>query len=552
MAKDDQLGDQLEDLFSDIVPPEPTVTPEQPAEPVAAETPQATESLFQSAALLRRESDMELRNSYADLPSSSPADSDQSSSPDKTLWQQAVEYWLTIPVGDPDVIRKGRLFNGLLILSLIFTLAVAGVVGVTLLSGTSLPAAIGLSIPGGGLTVSLISLALLRRGQVNVSIWFYTLGIFAVSLAAAFVNPLSSAIPLYFLWPIAVAGLLLEPIYALRMALVTTGATIALFALQQSDVYRPLIVLPQNQEALLNLANWTVTFITIGVTIYIVLRSLNRTLQHERTLRAELAAQQDVLSQQVAERTHLLQEANYQLQKRAIQLEAGVEISRATASILDPQELMQSTVDLIRTRFNYYHVTFFLLDETREWAIAQASTGKVGQQMVDPRTRHRLAVGGQSMVGWVCAHSRPRVALDVGADAVHFDHPLLPHTRSEIVLPLRVGDRLLGALDAQSAEEAAFDDDDLRTLQGMADMVAVALDNARLFAATRRSVRQQQLVTRITERLQQATSLADILSLTAADLGETFDLAQATVCLGTAAEFQNPPRFYGTPVQDTE
>jgi GAF domain-containing protein len=103
-------------------------------------------------------------------------------------------------------------------------------------------------------------------------------------------------------------------------------------------------------------------------------------------------------------------------------------------------------------------------------------------------------------------------------------------------------------LDAQSTEEAAFDDDDLRTLQGMADMVAVALDNARLFAETRRSVRQQQLVTRITERLQQASSMADILSLTAADLGETFDLAQATVCLGTAAEFQNPSRL----VQDTE
>lgn len=550
MTKDDQLGDQLEDLFSDVVPPEPTVTPEQPAEPVAAETPQATESLFQSAALLRRDADVELRNSYADLPSPppTPADSDQPSSPDKTMWQQALEHWLTIPVGDPDVVRKGRLFNSLLILSLIFGLAVASAVGVTLLSGTSLPVVTVLSIPAGGLIVTLISLALLRREQVYASIWLYTLGIFAVSLEAAFVSPLSSGIPLYFLWSVTVAGLLLEPVYALRIALVAAGATIALFALQQGDVYRPSIVLPQNQESLLNLANWTVIFVTIGVTMYIVLRSLNRTLQHERTLHAELAAQQDVLSQQVAERTHLLQEANYQLQKRAIHLEASAEISRATASILDPQELMQSTVDLIRTRFNYYHVTLFLLDETSEWAVAQASTGKVGQQMVDPRTRHRLAVGGQSMVGWVCAHNRSRVALDVGADAVHFDHPLLPHTRSEIVLPLRVGERLLGALDAQSTEEAAFDDDDLRTLQGMADMVAVALDNARLFAETRRSVRQQQLVTRITERLQQATSLTDILSLTAADLGETFDLDQATVCLGTAAEFQNPSRL----VRDTE
>jgi len=243
-------------------------------------------------------------------------------------------------------------------------------------------------------------------------------------------------------------------------------------------------------------------------------------------LRTTIASLEDA----VAERTRQLQRANYHFQKRAIHLETSAEISRAAASILDPEELMQATVDLIRDRFNVYHTSLFLLDEQGEWAVVRASTGAVGQQMV--AQPHKLRVGGDSMVGWVCAHRQPRVALDVGADAIHFDNPLLPYTRSEMVLPLVVGERILGALDVQSSEENAFDDDDVRSLQGLADLIAVALENAGLFAATRRSVQHQRFIAEYTDRLQRATSVADVLTVTLEELGENFDLAQATVCLG--------------------
>jgi GAF domain-containing protein len=287
---------------------------------------------------------------------------------------------------------------------------------------------------------------------------------------------------------------------------------------------------------LLNLGNWLILFVTIGILMYMVTHSRMRALQQERALRTELAAQQDTLAHQVAERTRLLQKANYQLQKRAIHLEASAQVSQAAVSTLDPQELMQTTVDLIRTQFNFYHVSFFLLDEAGEWAVVRASTGEVGQKMV--AQPHRLAVGSESMVGWVCANRQPRIALDVGADAVHFDHPWLPGTKSEITLPLSVGEKLLGALDVQSTEENAFDDDDARTLQGMADLVAVALENARLFATTWQGTRHQRLITKLTGRVQKATSVADILELAVKDLGKTFDLAEATICLGTETELQ--------------
>jgi GAF domain-containing protein len=242
------------------------------------------------------------------------------------------------------------------------------------------------------------------------------------------------------------------------------------------------------------------------------------------------------LEERVADRTSRLEQATRQFRKRAIHLEASAEISRAAASILEPHDLMRTTVNLIRDRFDFYHVSLFLPDESGKWAIVNASTGEVGREMV--AQPHQLAVGGNSMVGWVFAQRQPRIALDVGADAVHFDHPLLPETRSEMVLPLLVGDQLLGALDVQSSEEAAFDADDVRGLQGMADLIAVALQNAFLFADTRQRAEQQFLITRIADRLQRASGFHDILNLTLEELAATFDPDEAIVCLGTEIELR--------------
>ncbi|NIO41986.1 MAG: GAF domain-containing protein, partial [Burkholderiales bacterium] len=254
-------------------------------------------------------------------------------------------------------------------------------------------------------------------------------------------------------------------------------------------------------------------------------------------LASQLRATIGGLEETVARRTRQLQQANYQYRKRAIHLETSAEISRAAASILDPEELMQTSVDLIRDQFGLYHVSLFLLDANDDCAVVVASTGEIGRQMMaEP---HRLRVGGGSMVGWVCATKRPRIALDVGADAVHFDNPLLPRTRSEMALPLIVGERLLGALDVQSVEEKAFDDEDVRSLQGMADLIAISLQNARLFSETQRAARHQSLVNRVTDHLQRVTSVDDILSATLEELAATLDLAQATVFLGTDFELSS-------------
>jgi GAF domain-containing protein len=178
------------------------------------------------------------------------------------------------------------------------------------------------------------------------------------------------------------------------------------------------------------------------------------------------------LEQRVAERTR-------DLEQRSTYLEGAAEISRAASSILETDTLIRRVVRLIKERFDLYYVGLFLVDERNEWAVLQAGTGAAGRKML--AREHRIRIG-EGMIGWSIDNAEARIALDVGEDAVRFENPDLPETRSEAALPLRSRGRVLGALTVQSNEAAAFDQDVITTLQTMADQVAVALDNAELFA----------------------------------------------------------------------
>jgi len=166
--------------------------------------------------------------------------------------------------------------------------------------------------------------------------------------------------------------------------------------------------------------------------------------------------------------------------KRTIQLQTAAEISRAVSSMLDIDQLLSNVVELIRNHFEYYYVGIFLLDESGSVALLSAATGEMGKQMIE--SRHRLRVGDSSMIGWCISHRQARIALDVGSDAVRFKNPVLPLTRSEMALPLITHGAVIGAMTIQSAIPAGFSRVDITALQTMADQIANAIDNARLFA----------------------------------------------------------------------
>jgi len=192
----------------------------------------------------------------------------------------------------------------------------------------------------------------------------------------------------------------------------------------------------------------------------------------------------DSLEERVATRTH-------DLDRRATQLQAAAEVGHAAASLRDLDELLTQATHLISNRFGFYHAGIFLLDERGEYAVLRAANSDGGQRMLT--RKHRLKVGEVGLVGYATGTGEARIALDVGQDAVFFDNPDMPNTRSEMALPLIAGGKILGALDVQSEEGEAFQQADIVTLQVLADQIAVAIENARLFAenqATLDSVRR--------------------------------------------------------------
>lgn len=198
--------------------------------------------------------------------------------------------------------------------------------------------------------------------------------------------------------------------------------------------------------------------------------------------------------------------ANASLQKRTLQLQTIAQVSRAVAPILEPDRLAQEAVNLICDRFDLYHAGLFLIDQAGEWVVLRAGTGEAGAQML--AQGHRFEVNDDSVVGRCVVNARPRLALDTtaaqawllyeddlagpGDESAHLSdavdtleaNALLPSARSEIVLPLLAGERVIGALDIHSVELEAFFEEDVPVFQIMADQLAAALNNARTFAET--------------------------------------------------------------------
>jgi signal transduction histidine kinase/DNA-binding response OmpR family regulator len=178
------------------------------------------------------------------------------------------------------------------------------------------------------------------------------------------------------------------------------------------------------------------------------------------------------------QRDHLLQET----QRRARLLEATAQVGRSVTSILDADALLKETVNILCDVYGFYYAGIFLVDASGDWAVLRAGRGEAGAEML--AEGYKLKIGGQSMVGMAIAERRALFAPDVAEEPLHFKHPLLPLTRSEIVLPLLLGTgaqaRVIGAVTVQSKEEATFTGEDMTTLQTMADQIAIAIDNARL------------------------------------------------------------------------
>ena len=238
--------------------------------------------------------------------------------------------------------------------------------------------------------------------------------------------------------------------------------------------------------------------------IYLLITGLEQEIRRSRSSLNELELANVDLNQvqarlqernfELAERGIELEAANRQIHRRVSQFEALSQVSQAIISVHDLQKLLPQVTNVISDKFGFYHVGVFLTDEVNEYAVLSATNSEGGRKMLE--RKHRLRVGEQGIVGKVTAIGESRIAMDVGADAVFFNNPELPDTHSEVALPLKSGDRIIGALDVQSTETAAFTEDDVQMLGLLAGQVSLAIENARLFDETRNALAKAEMISR--------------------------------------------------------
>ena len=257
----------------------------------------------------------------------------------------------------------------------------------------------------------------------------------------------------------------------------------------------------------------------------------------------------ELLASELVARVQGLQQRE-EAEHRAMWSQTAAEVSRAASTVLDTEVLLQQVVDLLKQRFELYYAGLFLVDQSvqdeggaGDWAVLQVGTGEPGRKMVEQG--HRLEIGGESMIGKCVATMQPRIAMDVGEEAVRFANPLLPETRTELALPLVSRGKALGALSIQSKRQAAFSEDDIAVLQTMADQLAIAIENANLIRQAQTRAEREKQVRAIADQIHRGASAEAILRSALTELNQMMGASQSFIRLGTQevlrAELDMPP-----------
>lgn len=371
----------------------------------------------------------------------------------------------------------------------------------------------GLILKIGALGIHLLVLVLLHRGQVRQSAAILVIGMGLALLAVnlVYANILEVAFS-GFIILILVAVLLLGWRTGLLAFILSAIANGVLIFLQATPLNNPA-------QALLPKINWpqqVLIFAWVLLILFLVNRSFHETIERANKGEAELKrSYSELLSIRSTLEAH-----TRDLERRIVQLQVASEVARDAASLQEVEPLLDRAVNLVRERFGFYHAGIFMIDEQGEYAVLKSATGEAGREMI--ARGHKLKVGEVGIVGYVTGTGHPRIALDVGTDAVYFQNPLLPETRSEMALPLKTGNIVIGALDVQSKQAAAFDDEDISILQTMADQLAVAIANARLFEATRSQLEELRVLNAVTNAGAIATSEDELLSRVTDLIAEIF------------------------------
>lgn len=307
-------------------------------------------------------------------------------------------------------------------------------------------------------------------------------GLFGVAVNELLLYGVLGDSGLFFYAVIVIATLMISTRagwYALALALFTVLAAGAAFLSGAVDV-------PSAQIGYAQWTDWLSNLTMLAVFGVIVIQGLQQLLKviglgesQTQMVLGQLEESGRTLEERIQLRTSDLEQSRLQSENRARQFEAITQVARVIASVQDIDLLLPRITQVISRQFGFYHCGVFFLDDAREYAVFKAANTGGGQKML--ARGHKLRIGQTGIVGYVAGTGSPRIALNAGEDAVFFNNPDLPQTRSEMALPLRVGRELIGVLDVQSDEVNAFKPEDVEALATLADQVAIAIQNARSF-----------------------------------------------------------------------
>ncbi len=206
--------------------------------------------------------------------------------------------------------------------------------------------------------------------------------------------------------------------------------------------------------------------------------------------------------------------------KRAAELQTVSVISTATATIRDADEMLATVVRLTQRRFGLYHAHIFTFDSRAQELEVVACGWKESDEHEGTHGLTRIPLGQeQSLVARAARTKQPVVVNDVYSDPGWLPNAQLPDTRAEMAVPLMIGEQLLGVLDVQADHPNAFTQDDVNIKTTLAAQVAVAYDNARSYAKAQSQAERQAEISRLTQRIQSAGTVAEALQVAAREIG---------------------------------